>query len=51
MVQRARYWVKDMDDFAKDHNKSGKIHLVVIKEVGHNSALLSQRELGIYLTS
>jgi len=41
MVTRARCWVEEMNALAEAHEKVGKVRLVVVPGVGHNSAQLS----------
>lgn len=40
MVSRARCWVEEMNALAKSHEKVGRVRLVVVPGVGHNSAQL-----------
>jgi pimeloyl-ACP methyl ester carboxylesterase len=41
MVTRARCWVEEMNALAEAHEKTGKVRLVAVPGVGHNSAQLS----------
>ena|GEM_PF-4858044 len=41
MVTRARSWVEEMNALAELHEKVGRVRLVVVPSVGHNSAQLS----------
>jgi pimeloyl-ACP methyl ester carboxylesterase len=40
-VERAREWVQAMNALADRHKKTGRVSLIVVKNVGHNSAALT----------
>lgn len=40
-VERARHWVEAMTALARKHDKTSRVRLVTVPDVGHNSAMLT----------
>jgi poly(3-hydroxybutyrate) depolymerase len=40
-VEYAQQWVKDMNQLAKDDNRAGRVRLILVEGVGHDSARLT----------
>jgi pimeloyl-ACP methyl ester carboxylesterase len=40
-VERAQYWVQDMNQLAADHGKQGSVELTIVPGIGHSSRQLT----------